>query len=147
MCPHNFLQAGCAAVLAQANINVNPKDNQLGQMSLPWAAMKEHEKIVELLLAQEQAKCRWQLESKTGRTPLSWAAENAHVAQAVNSKDETRQTSLTRPAEKGYEKVVQFLLAQGQNKNFNSKDIEYMYGQARKQGHEKVMQLLLAIER
>lgn len=91
----------------------------------------------------------------SGRTPLSWAAENGHEAVVKlllsdkrvdpHSKDKTYgQTPLFRAAGNGHEAVVKLLL-DGKRADPNSKNT---YGQtpllmAARNGHEAVVKLLL----
>ena len=114
-----------------------------------------HEAVVKLLLATGKVEVDSK-DTKYGRTPLSWAAENGHEAVVklllatgkaeVDSKDtEYGQTPLSWAAENGHEAVVKLLLATGKAE-VDSKDT---YGQtplswAARNGHEAMVKLLLA---
>jgi ankyrin repeat protein len=87
------------------------------------AARLGHEEVVKLLL--ETAKI--DVDSKSsGRTPLSWAAENGHEAVVklvlekgaeLETKDtENDQTPLSWAAANGHEAVVKLLLEKGAKK-------------------------------
>jgi ankyrin repeat protein len=70
-------------------------------------------------------------DSKHGRTPLSWAAENGYDAITrqllgigkveVDSKDDTGRTPLSLAAENGHKASVKLLLATG-NTNVDAND-------------------------
>ncbi|KAF2175872.1 hypothetical protein K469DRAFT_763229 [Zopfia rhizophila CBS 207.26] len=72
------------------------------------------------------------VKDSSGRTPLSWAAENGHEVVVklllatervdLDSKDKDGQTPLWRAAEKGHEAVVELLLAR-RDVDVNSKDV------------------------
>jgi hypothetical protein len=97
------------------------KDND-GRTPLSWAAEKEHEAVVKLLLEKGAG-----LETKDeyGQTPLSWAAEHGHEAVVklllekgaeLETKDKYSQTPLSRAVEDGHEAVVKLLLERGAKK-------------------------------
>jgi hypothetical protein len=95
----------------------------------------------------------WSQKTRSGQTPLSWAAENGHEAVVklllekgadLESKDNNGRTPLSWAAENGHEAVVKLLLEKGAD--LESKD-EYN-GQtplswAAENGHEAVVKLLL----
>ncbi|KAF2191875.1 hypothetical protein K469DRAFT_344388 [Zopfia rhizophila CBS 207.26] len=118
---------------------------------LSHAAGRGHEAVVKLLLEKGAA-----LESKSnsGRTPLSWAAQNGHEAVVVKlllekgavleSKSNSGRTPLSWAAQNGHEAVAKLLLEKGAV--LESKDKDYGWTPllwAERYGHEAVVKLLL----
>jgi hypothetical protein len=89
---------------------------------------------------------------KDGRTPLSFAAENRHVAVVrlllmkgaeVNFEDESGQTPLWFAALNGHETIARLLLESGADVNFRDKGGRAALCLAAAEGHEAIVRLLL----
>ena len=94
----------------------------------------------------------------SGRTPLSYAAENGHEAiinsllatgeVGVDSKDNSGQTPLSYAAGNGHKAIVELLLATGRvDINLKGGSGQTPLSCAAKNGHESVTILLLAIDK
>ena len=135
------------------------RDASSGRTALSWAAGNGHEGVVRLFLGPQfvhpgsngrrwgkAARAAGQLlgrryvspdsSSESGRTPLSWAAENGHegivkllLAQGdvnPNSSSKDGQTPLSWAALNGHEGIVKLLLGR---KDVNPDTPDTMYGQ------------------
>ena len=121
-----------------------------GRTPLSWAADKEHEVVVKLLLEKGA-----ELETKDndyGQTPLSWATEEGHEAVVklllekgaeLETKDSNSRTPLLWAAEKGHEAVVKLLLEKGAELETKDNNGQTPLSWAAENGHEAVVELLL----
>ena len=166
-------------ILRIKHIQPDQQDTKYGRTALSWAAENGHEGVVRIFLGPqfvnlESLGRRWRKTqqivdmmtgrryvnpdslSKTGRTPLTWAAENGHeeiVKLLLGRKDvnpdtpdmEDRRTPLSWAVENRHEEIVKLLLAR---KDVNPNTPSRGYGGrpllwATRNGHEGIVKLLL----
>ena len=165
-------------LLREKHIQLDQKDANYGRTALSWAAENGREGVVRLLLGPRfinpgSIGHRWgkarrvagqplgrryanpDSSSRTGRTPLSWAAENGHEGTVKllvrrgdvdpNSSDRYGRTPLLWAARNGHEKVVKLLLGR---KDLNPDVPDTGHGQtplswASGNKHRGVVELLL----
>jgi len=166
-------------LLRKKHIQPDQHDADYGRTALSWASGNGHEGIVRLFLARQFVNPRsigrrWgkaasavdllfsgryvnpDSSSKSGRTPLSWAAGNGHegiVKLLLGRKDvnpdtpdtERGRTPLCWAAGSGHEGIVKLLLGR---KGVNPNTTETKHGQtpllwAAVTGHEGVVEILL----
>ena len=165
-------------LLRNKNIQLDQRDTNYGRTALSWAARYRHEGVVRLFLGLQFANPRsighlWgkvpqvasllfgrryvnpNSSSKSGQTPLSWAAGNGHegtVKLLLGRKDVNPdipdtwdgQTPLSWAAENGHEGVVKLLLGRKDvNPNSLNKSGRTPLSWAAKNGHEGIVKLLL----
>ncbi|KAF7556883.1 hypothetical protein G7Z17_g1161 [Cylindrodendrum hubeiense] len=114
--------------------------------------MKGHNMIVELLLAKEGIDP--DVEDKSGRTPLAWAAKKGDGIMVkmllekdgvnLNSKDNNDWTPLSWAAATGHKAVVKLLLEKGVNSDSKDVDGRTPLSWAAENGRGTVVRLLLA---
>ena len=159
--------------------HIQPDQHDAGhsRTALSWAAGNGHEGVVRLFLGRQFVNLgsigrRWgkaasavellfggryvnpNSSSKSGRTPLSWAAENGHegiVKLLLGRKDvdpdsssKSGRTPLWFAAENGHEGIVEILLGR-KNVNPNTPETSGVtpLSQASWKGHEGIVKLLL----
>ena len=165
-------------LLQQKDIQPDQPVTDDGRTALSWAAGNGHEGVVRLFLGPRfvnlgRIGCWWgkapqvasllfstryvnpDSSTKSGETPLWWAAENGHegvVKTLLERRDVNPNTSdtmfggtpLSRAAEQGHEGVVKILLERNDiNPNSSSKIGEPPLLGAAEQGHEGVVKILL----
>jgi hypothetical protein len=142
----------CMIAFLDHQHHTNLKDSY-DQTPLLWAVKGGHEKMVKLLLTQDDIEVN--SKDKYNRAPLLWAAEGGHEKMVkllltqddieVNSKDKYNQAPLFWAAKNGHENIVKLLLARD-DIDVNSK--ESLSGtplsSAAEKGHENIVKLLLA---
>jgi len=163
-------------LLREKHIQPDQQDGCYGRTALCWAARNGHEGVVKLFLGCQFAKPRsiggWWGEaarvvslpfggryvnpdssSKSGRTPLSFAAANGHKGIAklllgqedVNpdSSSQYGQTPLSLAARNGHEGIVELLLSrEGVSPTHSSKSGQTPLTLAAENGHDTVVKLL-----
>ena len=169
-------------LLRESNVEPDQLDTDYGRTALSWAAGNGHEGVVRLFLRPKfvnprNAGRRWEKAaqgvgslfggryvnpdrpSKSGQTPLSWAAGNGHegiVKLLLGQKDvnpgapDTKygRTPLSWAAGNGHEGIVKLLL---RRKDVNADTSDPVFGRtpllwAAENGHEGTLRLLLGRE-
>jgi len=165
-------------LLREKNIQPDQQDTNYGRTPLSWAAENGHEDVVRLFLGLRLANSgnlgrQWgkaprvagllfgrryinpDCSSKSGRTPLSWAAEKGHegiVKLLLERRDINPNTSdtiygrtpLLWAAGTGHEEIVKLLLeSRNVNPNISSKSGQTPLLWAAETGHEGIVKLLL----
>jgi ankyrin repeat protein len=147
-------------ILLDKGVNLPSQEEDHYQERLLVAIWYGHEAILKMLLKRDEANINFK--DKSGRTPLSWAAEKGseavvdillHEGADLESKDKNGQTPLLWAAQYGNKAVVNLLLDKGidllsKDKGINllSKDKDYYQEQmlvAIWYGHEAMVKLLL----
>ena len=165
-------------LLRKKHIQPDQQDTNYGRTALSWAAGNGHEEVVRLFFGSRfvspgNAGSRWKKarratslllgkkyinpdsSSESGRTPLSWAAQNGHEGivklllglKGVNpDTPDTKygQTPLLWAAQHGHEEIVKQLLGREDvNPNSSSKSGRSPLSRAAENGHEGIVKLLL----
>ena len=167
-------------LLREKHIQPDRQDTNYGRTAFSWAAGNGHEGVVRLFLGPQFANPRsigrqWgkvrrsagrlfgrryvnlDSSSESGRTPLSWAAENGHEgivrllleleAVSFDSSSKSGRTPLSLAAENGHEGVVRLLLGQKDvNPDSSNNDGRTPLSWAAENGYEGVIGLLLELE-
>jgi len=151
-CASLFGIAEIVAVLVEVkSCDINQEDC-VCNTPLVWAARNGHERVVEILLGQDDSSP--DKRGKLDRTPLSFAAGNGHegVLKMLLGRDDVNpdrsdwdfQTPLSYAAQKGLEGVVKILLQRDDvNPNERDGNGETPLSHAAERGHEGVVKVLL----
>ncbi|KAN0070010.1 hypothetical protein V8E54_011591 [Elaphomyces granulatus] len=151
-------------LLGVGGIDLNSKDGTYERSALSWAAGNGFDVIVKLLIWGPGISWNdivkplfWKgaevdLADRYGRTALSYAARNGHVATVklllragvwVDSADEIGGTPLSYAICNGHNDVVELLLKKGTQVDSPDDISKALLLSAAEKGHEKVVELLL----
>ncbi|KAN0077872.1 hypothetical protein V8E54_006176 [Elaphomyces granulatus] len=158
------LEAVVTHLLEIGDINLNSNDGTYRRTALSWAAGNGFDVIVKLLIKGPKVSlnsivklpfrkgAKVKSADRYGRTALSYAAWNGHVATVklllragarVNSKDEIGGTPLSYAICTGHNDVVELLLKKGTQVDSLDDIVKALLLSAAEKGHEAVVELLL----